>query len=806
MSTIRNRLALLKMILARLPLALKTIVCHGLRLSPVSKKQDLRTELLVAIIRTFMDESLSVSEQQRRSMRDPGIKGPMWISKVTISAPGDAVRAAVLQAVDTLSESGISQAFEVPAVIPVEAEWTGYRGGVDKNAPQPDISEKEKYEALEAEAKSDMVILYIHGGALCLMDPCTHRVPVAHICKLTGARVLSVRYRLAPQNPFPAALVDILTAYLALIHPPPGSFHEPIPADKIIISGDSAGGNLSLALLQTLLTLKRGLSTVRFHNKVVSIELPAGVALHSPWCDITRSMPSIFENAKYDYIPPPYEPVKAMYHPIPSLPDEFWPQNPPRSDYYCNSNLVIHPLVTPLACSTDLWKGAPPVYVTIGEESLADEGLLTARKIHQAGVPVVIEQYEGMPHCFGLIMMDSVPAKAFIQGWSQFCRDAVARSIHPLSSGVGNLIFHNAGWRSTKLLPLDKVHGLIKSIHTSYFFANSEAIGYVLPFKCRTRRTYQHIEAENDKMSSKRRIPPKRSRKDKVIDRDKRVKITNDMIFRPVKEPRYMPPYFAHEPLNPSLYAGEMAMSILPVPNTISFPYNIEAYQPIEDEGDSDGEIERNVDLCFPTSTKATSNPVQNPSPKDHRIVVGGRPVEGKGRKLCAIEDMDEDDKLLYFLKLAKWTEREIHSKFASEGRINYNIKTIGTRFSRMRHFIMAENDRRLEEGNAAWLEAEEKVLPRAVAFAAEQIEKERLALEQRKWELVSEYIQKREPLAMYSGEACRQQYEAVGKKKGSGSCKDQKIPAWKMAKLASDRQQQVSLLEHFKRAVRPEV
>jgi acetyl esterase/lipase len=295
---------------------------------------------------------------------------------------------------------------------------------------------------------------------LSLMDPCTHRVPVSHICKLTGARALSVRYRLAPQNAFPAALVDILTAYLTLIHPPPGSYHEPIPANKIIISGDSAGGNLSLALVQTLLTLRRASSTVRFHDKEVSIELPAGVVLHSPWCDITRSMPSVDENVKYDYLPPPRQPLESMYQPPLNAPDEIWPCNPPRSDFYCNSGFITHPLVTPLACPAYLWQEAPPVYVTVGEEGLADEGVLTARKIHQAGVPVIVEQYEGMFHCFGLIMLGAVPSKIFFQGWSQFCRDAVTGSIRPSHGGVGNLIFHNAGWRSTTLLPLDDVHEL----------------------------------------------------------------------------------------------------------------------------------------------------------------------------------------------------------------------------------------------------------------------------------------------------------------------------------------------------------
>lgn len=147
---------------------MKTLVYHGLKMSPASKKQDLRTEMTVAVIRSFMDVSMSVSAQQHRSKRDPGIKGPMWVSKVTFPAPEDAVRAAVLHAFNELSESDREdpQALELPPLVPVEAEWTGYRAGVEKKTPQPDISEKEKYEALMAEVKSDMVILYIHGGAL----------------------------------------------------------------------------------------------------------------------------------------------------------------------------------------------------------------------------------------------------------------------------------------------------------------------------------------------------------------------------------------------------------------------------------------------------------------------------------------------------------------------------------------------------------------------------------------------------------------------------------------------------------------
>lgn len=165
MSTLNNRTALLVAMLYRIPLILKTLILHSLYMSPVSGKQDLRTEMTVAVIRSFVDLTTPVSKQQRRLLNDPGIKGSMWISKVELPAPGDAVREAVIHAANQLKNDE-SQTFDSPLVLPVEAEWTGYRSGVEKNAPQPDVSEEEKYLALKADAKSDMVILYIHGGAL----------------------------------------------------------------------------------------------------------------------------------------------------------------------------------------------------------------------------------------------------------------------------------------------------------------------------------------------------------------------------------------------------------------------------------------------------------------------------------------------------------------------------------------------------------------------------------------------------------------------------------------------------------------
>lgn len=287
-----------------------------------------------------------------------------------------------------------------------------------------------------------------------LMDPCTHRVPVSQFSKLTGAPVLSVRYRLAPQHPFPAALVDAFVAYLSLIHPPAGSFHDPVPANKIILAGDSAGGNLSLSLLQTLLTLRRIAPTVRFHGNEVPIDLPGGVAATSPWCDISRSMPSVTNNAHLDYLVPPSQAPDAIYHPLPIPEDDVWPRDPPRVDLYCNASATNHPLVSPLTIEKHLWKDAPPVFISVGEEGLADEGLIVARKMHQVGVPVVVEQFEGLPHCYTLLMISTPQGKRFLKGFADFFRVATSGKLGK-SSGTGNYIGFKVKYE--REVPLEKL-------------------------------------------------------------------------------------------------------------------------------------------------------------------------------------------------------------------------------------------------------------------------------------------------------------------------------------------------------------
>lgn len=87
---------------------------------------------------------------------------------MTIRAPTDTdLRDALYRVCERLKEPG--QRFAPPSEVPLEdvsVEFVGSRSGVDNNAPEPDISEEDKLECLERECKSDMTILYIHGGGL----------------------------------------------------------------------------------------------------------------------------------------------------------------------------------------------------------------------------------------------------------------------------------------------------------------------------------------------------------------------------------------------------------------------------------------------------------------------------------------------------------------------------------------------------------------------------------------------------------------------------------------------------------------
>lgn len=426
-----NSWGVFKFLAPQLPSLANTAMWHSLGRTPTSSKWDLRTELTVSVLRNMMTGNPSkpkpISAIQATTLKDPGVKGRTWVATEKISAPSsdqEGVRQAVFKAIEDMKPSDAdSLSYTKPDLVDVEVEWTGYRPDASKDERPPDIPEAEKYERLMSETTrtSETTILYFHGGAYYLCDPSTHRLACSRLAKESRGRVCSVRYRLAPQTAFPGQLLDALLVYLSLLYPPADSMHEAVPASNIVFGGDSAGGNLTFALLQLILQINRSPNnaTVRFHGQDVEVPLPAGAFANSGWFDISRSMPSIVENLQYDYLPEPHDDDASKL----ITKDAIWPAQPPRGDLFCDLSLLNHPLVSPMVAES--WANAPPMWLSTGQECLRDEIAVVATRAASQGVKVDFEEYEAMPHVFSMLLTSLPTASSCMKSCGDFCRRCV---------------------------------------------------------------------------------------------------------------------------------------------------------------------------------------------------------------------------------------------------------------------------------------------------------------------------------------------------------------------------------------------
>ncbi|KAJ5650187.1 benzoate 4-monooxygenase cytochrome P450 [Penicillium longicatenatum] len=389
--------------------------------------QKMRTEYLKTARTT------AISVQQNATCRDDPVKGPLWVSKFSIPSPTeDTSRDLLLQLVDEANEHSVR--YDRPSSAPLDFEWVGFRNQVQKDTPEPAIGENEKFLELSKETKSPLTILYVYGGSFVLNSPSSYRKTAAALSQTTGAKVLLVRQRLAPQNPFPAALLDIFQAYLTLLIPPTGSPHKPIPPSSIVIAGDSSGATLALGLLQVLLRLQRRGASITFHGAAVPAKgsIPAGISLLSPAADLSNAFPSFESNAKSDIFPVPIEKLPYLEKSFPTC--SVWPTRPPRANLYCDAGMLAHPLASPAAASADDWAGMCPIWMGSGQEQTVDASRLVAREIHRAGGSVTLQEYEGMPHTFFWVFRSAPQTKKILKDWAQAIVDFGQGGKRPLSS------------------------------------------------------------------------------------------------------------------------------------------------------------------------------------------------------------------------------------------------------------------------------------------------------------------------------------------------------------------------------------
>lgn len=198
-------------------------------------------------------------------------------------------------------------------------------------------------------------ILYLHGGSYLFGSPRTHADTLARLALATGRPVLAPEYRLAPEHPYPAQLEDALAALRGLEA-------IGIPRDRIVVAGESAGGNLVLAVALALRDAREPQP-----NALVAI---------SPWLDLTSRADSHRRNVAYDYGTP--EMLRAQ------------------ARLFAGALALEDPR---LSIGRVDPKGIAPTFLQVGTaEILLDECREWAARARAAGVVLTVDEPVDLPH------------------------------------------------------------------------------------------------------------------------------------------------------------------------------------------------------------------------------------------------------------------------------------------------------------------------------------------------------------------------------------------------------------------------
>jgi acetyl esterase len=228
-------------------------------------------------------------------------------------------------------------------------------------------------------------VVYYHGGGWVLgcldeFDAVCQALAVA-----SGARVVSVDYRLAPEHRFPAAIDDAFAALVRVADRHPG--------EPIVVAGDSAGGNL--AAVSALRAREAGGPEIALQVLVYPVVD----------CDLTR--PSYAECSGSDLFLNTAEMVWFWDHYVPDEAER------------------AHPYVSPIRAA-DL-RGLPPAYVVVAEhDPLRDESLAYAAALESAGVPVTVARYDDQIHAFFWLVNVMETADRAVAEAGTAIRDAMA--------------------------------------------------------------------------------------------------------------------------------------------------------------------------------------------------------------------------------------------------------------------------------------------------------------------------------------------------------------------------------------------
>jgi acetyl esterase/lipase len=200
------------------------------------------------------------------------------------------------------------------------------------------------------------VFVLLHGGGFVNGGGATHYGLASRLSKVTGMKVLLPDYRLAPEQPYPAAVIDAVAVYGAILA-------SGVPAEKIVVGGDSAGGGLTLQMLLAL--------------READAPLPLAAVLLSPWTDLTQSGASYDKNAARDPIIERDRLTEAARQ-------------------YAGDLDLASPLLSVLNAELG---GLPPMLIHAGgHEVMLDDSAMFAERARAAGVEVLLEVWPEMWH------------------------------------------------------------------------------------------------------------------------------------------------------------------------------------------------------------------------------------------------------------------------------------------------------------------------------------------------------------------------------------------------------------------------
>lgn len=208
--------------------------------------------------------------------------------------------------------------------------------------------------------RKDKIIMQLHGGGYINGMQNDYRMMAGLYSEVSrGMSVLTVDYRVAPEHPYPAALLDAYEAYLWLLE-------NGWTAKQILLAGDSAGGGLAMALCHYL--------------KAQGQELPCGLIALSPWTDLTVSGESYDTNYERD-------PLFGNTRESLLYKNAYVGENDPKNAY-----------ISPLFGDFNKF---PPMLLQVGSyEMLLSDSVEVAGKAKAQGVKVHLSIYDGMFHVF----------------------------------------------------------------------------------------------------------------------------------------------------------------------------------------------------------------------------------------------------------------------------------------------------------------------------------------------------------------------------------------------------------------------